>query len=623
MAVLPFAVDMLMFLYFNFALRVAVLLWSFHLVRRARDWRLATFPVIVGFMLVGPATAALQGEAVPRSVAALSFAMTLLIGVTIVLVGRLISDLQASREATARREERLEEGEKRYQELFEKAPVPLVEMEVDSDAAGEEKNLQWIRGARLNHAAAELLGTRDVEELVPLLSGFSTDQLELGAEEFRRALRGSEPRQFELKIPTPDAEARQMLVQLSAAREGSRIRLLASGIDMTELKRVQVAFIQTQKLESMGVLAAGLAHDINNLMVAVLGNASLASEAVDSPEEVAELLEPIQAAAEQAGALCRQLLSYAGQGVSQPEAIDLNDLVEESVGVLRVSLPKGAKLKLELAGHLPTIRADRGQIHQLLLNLVTNAADALTPGAGEISVRTSAQPFAESDRLEAIGAWECEAESAVCLEVSDDGCGMAPDVQARIFDPFFTTKETGHGLGLSAALGIVRASAGALVLRSAPGEGTTFRVFFPASDTDPKPGAAADVAWSASGRALVADDEPAVLAFETSCLSRLGFEVVTAENGEEALRKYEAGKPFDLIVLDASMPRIGGVDVLRRIRQDDPAQPAIVSSGYLQDQIEDLVGAERTRFLQKPFRHDRLRREVEELLFESPRPAEG
>ena len=272
--------------------------------------------------------------------------------------------------------------------------------------------------------------------------------------------------------------------------EGRAIAFLGYVIDIsgrvaieTEKRELERRLNHAQKLESLGVLAGGVAHDFNNVLTGIVAHLGLVRLSLGSPsDQVLESLRQIERLALGASQWTRQLLAYAGKGSFVVEPVDLSQLAKEMVGMIEVIYPKTARLTLDLADDLPKVVADRGELQQVLMNLLTNAADALGEKPGEVTIRTELSRFDEAHR--AVGA-EGEPPGPgeyVHLCVSDDGCGMAPEVKAKLFDPFFTTKQSGRGLGMSAVLGIVRAHRGAIVVESEEGRGTTFHLWFPVAD---------------------------------------------------------------------------------------------------------------------------------------------
>ncbi|MDX2192947.1 MAG: response regulator [Gemmatimonadales bacterium] len=384
--------------------------------------------------------------------------------------------------------------------------------------------------------------------------------------------------------------------------------------DITARKREEASRLgfqqqlqQTQKLEGLGVLAGGIAHDFNNLLVGVLGGAGLARVQLPSDSPVQGTLEQIETTARRAAELVRQLLVYAGQADVVIEEVHLSRLVREMGELLEAARSKQAELRFALAERLPGVRADAAQLRQVVMNLLTNASDAVHAAGGGVIDVSTASVFADRALLgRAVLSDDLTEGSYVELRVADSGVGMSRETMARIFDPFFTTKARGRGLGLAATLGIVRAHRGAVLLESAPGSGTTFTILLPAASTT-APAATGDGPTLPSvptldGRVLLVDDEPSVLHTAQRLLAHAGAKVTTAVDGETALRLVEAGpEAFDLVILDLSMPGKDGREVLKELRLLAPLLPVVLSSGYAPDRgdLEWLDGV--TDFLQKPY----------------------
>ncbi len=358
--------------------------------------------------------------------------------------------------------------------------------------------------------------------------------------------------------------------------------------------------LESRHAESLAVLAGGVAHDFNNLLAVILGEATLLTHA-PTPEALREATANIEASARRASDLTQLLLAYAGRTRVQLVPTALGPLVEQSRPLLVASIPGGPRLQLDLEPGLPLIAADASQVRQVLLNLASNAGEALaTPGLGLVTVRVRAV------QLDAARLQRCALQlglapgPAVMLEVSDDGVGMAPEVQARMLDPFFTTRQAGRGLGLSAVAGIMRAHQGALEVDSAPGRGTRVAVFFPlAVGTAPQ---TSREGRRYSGRALVVDDEPMTGRTTARLLSLLGFEVDTAGDGRDALDRFgEHLQRYEVVVLDMVMPRMDGAATFRALRERRADLPVLFISGYDQGIAEALLDFPRTAFLNKPF----------------------
>ncbi len=379
-----------------------------------------------------------------------------------------------------------------------------------------------------------------------------------------------------------------------------------------ERRRLEAQLLHSQKLESLGVLAGGLAHDFNNLLTGILGNAELA--ALDSRDrKTADCLQEIQRSSRRAADLCRQMLAYSGKGRFVIERVDLNELVREMIGMLEISISKKAALELELTGPLPRVEADASQLQQVLMNLITNASEAIGDGSGTIRIATAAIHCERDDLRATYLDDNLEPGDFVLCAVSDTGCGMAPEVKARLFDPFFSTKFTGRGLGMAAVLGIVRGHRGAIKVSSEVGAGTTIRVLLPALREGVERAEAgmtiAPDGWTGSGAVLVVDDESTVRAVAERYLERLGFRAICAPDGEAALELLrESDVAIRCVLLDLTMPRLGGLETYRELQQLRPELPVILMSGYNEQQaVERFSGGGLAGFLQKPFQLERLR----------------
>jgi len=392
---------------------------------------------------------------------------------------------------------------------------------------------------------------------------------------------------------------------------------------VAELERQQFErkLQETQKLESLGVLAGGIAHDFNNILTGILGNASLAN--LDLPEDspARDNIKVIEEATKRAADLCRQMLAYSGKGRLVIQKVSLNRLVEETAHLLKISVSKKAEMRFDLDPLTAQIEADTTQVRQVIMNLVINASEAIGDRPGVISLRTGVVRLDRKFLQESRAQWVVDAPEGnyACLEVSDSGHGMSAETQAKIFDPFFTTKFTGRGLGLASVLGIVRGHHGALLLRSVPEEGTTFKVFFPCVESPTgteASGKPVPSPWRGQGQVLVVDDEETVRNAAARILRRLGFEVSTASDGMEALSIFRADPHrFDLVVMDLTMPNIDGKQALAELRALRPDVRAVLMSGFNQEEAySEADGSETVGFIQKPFDYESLEKAVREAL---------
>ena len=412
--------------------------------------------------------------------------------------------------------------------------------------------------------------------------------------------------------------------------------LVGLGLDITDRRRAEEEKLalerqvqHAQKLESLGVLAGGIAHDFNNLLMAILGNADLALDGLSPMSPARENIQEIERASKRAAELARQMLAYSGKGRFVVESIDARELLEEIAHLLEVSISKKTVLKFNFADNLPTFEGDVTQIRQVVMNMITNAAEAIGDRSGVIALSTGAMECdrAYLDEVDAVlraGLDEPLTEGVYTyFEVADTGCGMDSETVERVFDPFFTTKFTGRGLGMSAVLGIVRGHHGALKVYSEVGRGTTFKVLFPAKEpaadqigTDRTHGKAETRAWSGVGTVLIADDEETVCAVGKQMLERMGFSVLTAPDGLEALAIFKQhADEIACVLLDLTMPRMDGEEVFREMRRLCPDVRVILCSGYnKQDATQRFAGKGLAGFLQKPFTSSALRKKLEGIL---------
>jgi PAS domain S-box-containing protein len=397
--------------------------------------------------------------------------------------------------------------------------------------------------------------------------------------------------------------------------------------DVTERKRLDEQFRRTQKLESIGVLAGGVAHDFNNLLTGVLGNATLVLEGLGPDQPARSHIEEVIKAADSAAHLTRQLLAYSGKGRFVIQAVDLSDLTREMTNLVRTSIPRAVELRLDLAAGLPAVEGDRGQLQQLIMNLVINGAESIPEDhPGLVAVTTSVQTIARAsvqavDAAASSGAFagsEIQPGVYVALEVRDTGCGMDRETQSRIFDPFFTTKFAGRGLGLSAALGIVQGHKGAIKVRSAIGQGTTFQVLLPASaHAAAKAGAQAHRAdLRGTATILVADDEALVRRTVKSALEWQGYRVLLAENGRQAVDLLRSHREeVGLVLLDLTMPLLGGEEAVRELRRVRPDVKIVLSSGIDEaEAIQRFAGQRIAGFIQKPYTAGQLAEKIKTVL---------
>ena len=371
---------------------------------------------------------------------------------------------------------------------------------------------------------------------------------------------------------------------------------------MMEREQMQLKLLEVQKLESLGVLAGGIAHDFNNLLTGILGNASLIQMDLDELHPLRSRIDSVVSAANRAADLTRQLLAYSGKGRFVVSALHLPDQIREIVELLRASVPKNVTLSLDLDDDVPSIAADSAQLQQVVMNLVINGAEATGTRVGRVHVRTGESTVGDVQPPGLVGQRTLNPGRYVFLEVEDNGCGMDQQTRSRIFDPFFTTKPKGRGLGMAAVLGIVWGHGGGIAIDSVLGEGTTFRVFFLATEEELQRDISIPIATvTAGGLVLLIDDEEEVRDAAAAMLAHLGYGVITAVDGKQGVDLFsEFVDELHAVILDMTMPGMSGMEVYEQLQRIGPEVPVIFSSGY--DRVEGLRQLDgSTPFLRKPY----------------------
>ena len=494
------------------------------------------------------------------------------------------------------------------------------------DTAGRYRLANAAHRRQLGLGSSEELAHRTVIDMAP------GDWAQREADEDREVIESGTPildREQEIQLGIDRVRLVTSKVPVSEPG-GGVVGLVGVTRDITTTREAEEArrildqqLQETQKLESLGVLAGGIAHDFNNLLTGVLGNISLARLQLDNPEATGAHLDGIETSAMRAADLCQQMLAYAGKGRFHEQRLDLGALITDMLPLLKLSVAKGVSLRGDVAPGLPALYGDPTQMRQVVLNLVTNASDAIA-GTGTIEIRMFVVGSDATVLSELVPPIDPEGESDyLVLEISDSGCGMTPEMQARVFEPFYTTKFTGRGLGLAVVHGIVRGHRGGVRVESAPQLGSTFSVALPAitQPADPLSRLAPSTdTWRSSGVILVADDEDLVREVADTMLRQIGFEVVAVQDGREAAQAFAADpNRFDLVLLDLTMPIMSGTEALQAIRQVRPDVPVLIMSGYNeQDNPAGGDGGPAAAFLHKPFSLLTLRDRLHEVLGSVP-----
>jgi PAS domain S-box-containing protein len=393
-------------------------------------------------------------------------------------------------------------------------------------------------------------------------------------------------------------------------------QIILTGRDITARERLEGQLRQAQKMEALGRFAGGVAHDFNNLLTAIQGYTSLIMMDLAPHDPHREDLEEIRKASERAAALTRQILAFSRRHVVEPMTIDLNQTIMDLERLVPRLIGEDVAVVIALDPALAPVRADPRQLEQVILNLVVNARDAM-PDGGRLTLETASDLISDSDPR---ASPDLPPGPYAVLTVSDTGTGMDPAIVPNIFDPFFTTKEPGRGtgLGLATVYGIVKQAGGHVEVETAPGEGASFRLYFPAAAGE---GATAVLTVAGgpgprgSETVLLVEDEESVRVFASKALEKQGYRVLQARHGRDALlRLSQHDGPVHLVITDIVMPEMGGSELARRLAGEHPELPVLFMSGYTDDEVAQRgLGAEQG-FLQKPFTSDGLARKVREVL---------
>jgi signal transduction histidine kinase len=526
----------------------------------------------------------------------------------------------------------------------EKSPQPMVAVE------GPAHVVRYVNSAfaRLAEKPADELLGRALAEAVPLRSDnnclalldrvFRTGKPENLAEQEQRAspqaywsyemwaVLGLDERPAGVMIQVTDvtdaaifrrqARAMNEALVVSAVRQHELIDTIAQG--EKQKRELEAQMFQAQKLESLGVLAGGIAHDLNNMLTPVLGYVELAAKTLPEGAPAAPMLDEAGKNARRAADLVQQILAYAGKGRFIIQLVDLSGLVRDMGGLLEAAVSINAKLEYDLAPALPFVEADATQLRQVVMNLVKNASEALAELPGTITMRTGLIAAASPPPCASGRKTDLPKGPAVFLEVSDSGCGMTADVVEKVFDPFFTTKFTGRGLGLAVVQGIVRGHHGALQVHSAPHKGSTFRLLLPCSErTSPAPAVSKpSTAWHASGTILVIDDDERVLDIVQHLLQFAGLSVLIATAGEDGLATFRKDpQRIKAVLLDLTMPKTSGLEIARALRLLRPDLPILLMSGYsVEEASRQCEGLGIAGFVQKPFDSSGLLTAIQQAL---------
>lgn len=505
----------------------------------------------------------------------------------------------------------LEESEHRFEQLFAKAPAgialidPKGAIQECNDALGRliGRERQALRGVSL----FDLVAKADVEALQAALAP-------------QNGPVGRRAAPLEVRLASDEGPVCTLYVNRTEGSDGSLAGFVVHFIDSTEQKNLERQFAQSQKMQAVGQLAGGIAHDFNNLLTAMIGFSDLLLlRHRPGDQSFADIMQ-IKQNANRAANLVRQLLAFSRQQTLQPRLLNLTDILAELSHLLRRLIGENIELKMSHGRDLGMIKADQGQLEQVIINLAVNARDAME-GGGVLTIRTAG---VKVERARKLKDETMPPGNYTVVEVTDTGCGIPPENLDRIFDPFFSTKEVGAGtgLGLSTVYGIVKQTGGYVFVESTPGEGTTFSIFLPAVAEQEVAATLQDAEaqdrrdLTGAGTLLLVEDEDAVRAFSARALRNKGYNVLEANSGETALEilgKQEA--PIDLLVTDVVMPRLDGPSLVKEVRQTRPDLKVIFISGYAEDSFRKRLDEDTgIHFLPKPFSLKQLAGKVKEVL---------
>ena len=477
--------------------------------------------------------------------------------------------------------------------VLDTAPIGIAALSADGLVRG------W------NTAATRILGWNERE-----VSGRSADTLGLVPGP------GSDPEgTYDIAVNAKDGtsvDIRMFASRPDAAADGARVLVFR---DQRPQLEIEAALRQAHKLEAVGRLAGGIAHEFNNILTTIVGHAAMLTDRLAATDERREHASEIQRSAERAASLTRQLLVFSGKHVARTTSIDIGRMLTDMRTAIERVAGGSVRCRYELADDLWPVRCDIGQLHQLVLNLIVNASEAM-PDGGTITM-TTANVQVAADRAGHTVPPDLESipdEDFVLLRVGDNGAGMSPDTLVHLFEPFFTTKEQGTGLGLAAVHGIVQQCDGHVRVRSRPGHGAEFDIYLPRADPEPV-ATAIDAPVATDATLLVVEDDDAVRELTCRILRRSGHRVVSARNGHEALTVLRSVKEIRLVIVDIVMPGMNGIELSQHIRREFHGLPILFTSGYVAPDVGDAVGlADGSRFMEKPYTPDQLIERVNELL---------
>ncbi len=502
------------------------------------------------------------------------------------------------------------QSEARYRGLLEAAPDPMVVV----NQAGEIVLLNLQAEKQFGYQRDELVG-QQVTNIIP--EGFAerliADDLRSAADALAQQIGTG----IELIALRKDGTEFPIEIMLSPLDSADGILVTAAIRDISRRQAAENQLLQAQKLESLGRLAGGIAHDFNNMLFVIQGYAELLTDDLDpghegtpSSEELLSSVGAIGQAAARAAALTAQLLAFSRQQVVTLAVLDVNAAVTTIEPMLKKLIGENIRLVLKLGDQAGNIRADAGQLDQIVVNLIVNARDAM-PGGGTVTVETATIAFEEPYRL---GHTDLKAGPYVVLAVSDTGIGMDRETRDHLFEPFFTTKDIGKGtgLGLATTYGIVHQAGGHITVYSESGLGSVFKLYLPCVDAQAEQQPSAPISVVAAvGTVMVVEDEAMVREMTTHLLERAGYQVHAVDEGSAALAAAKLTEPFDVLVTDVIMPNMSGIDLAERMMDEYPSMGVVMLSGYTAETLDlERVTSRGALFVSKPITSAQLLKTV-------------